>query len=149
MDQSLIYLIMGLGGLFLAVIPFGIFMGLATQFGIEDMGSPQLMVALFVSTIIVTYLSALGSFAGIQAQSCGKVKNMKQIAGNAGITTLIVVLSVVLAVFVPGLRNIVVKLFPPSVDSRIAEAMGYAYYMFWGGLYGFATGGYMAAVCGA
>ena len=149
MDQSLIYLIMALGGLVLAMIPFAVFMGISTQFGIEDLGSPYLTVAFFIITIIVSYGASLGAFAGVQAHSCGGVKNMKQLAGNAGVTTLIVLISLVLATYVPGLRNIVVKLFSPSIDPRIAEAVGYAYYLFWGGLYGFATGGYMAAVCGA
>jgi len=149
MDKSLIYLLMGLGGLLMSMIPFGVFMGLATQFGINNPNSPYLLTMLFVLTICIGYLSSLGAFAAIQAQSCGKVKNMKQIAGNAGLSTTIIMISLLLAVFIPGLKYIVTKLFHPVIEANVAEAMGYAYYIFWGTLYGFAAGGFMAANCGA
>ena len=149
MDQSLIYLIMGLGGMFLAMIPFAVFMGLATQFGIDDPASPYLLVAMYAIVICIAYLSSLGGFSLIQSQSCGKVKNMKQIAGNAGISTLIITIALTIAAFVPALRNVISGLFPPTIDRKVAEAIGYAYFLFWGGLYGISAGGYMAAYCGA
>ena len=68
--------------------------------------------------------------------------------GNAGITTAIIVLVLSLAVFIPGLRSIVVDLFPPSSDPHVAAAVGYSYFLFWAALYGFSTGGFMAANCG-
>ena len=149
MDKSLIYLLMGLGALITSMIPFGVFMGLATQFGIKNPDSTYLLTMLIVLVVCFSYLTALGAFAAIQAQSCGKVKNMKQIAGNAGLSTLIILISLLLAVNVPGLKYIVTKLFHPVIEANVAEAMGYAYYIFWGTLYGFAAGGFMAANCGA
>jgi len=146
MDKSLIYLIVGLAGLLFSAIPFGVFMGLATQFEL-GVSSPYLIVMLYTITIIFSFLSALGSFAAIQNQTCGSIKNMKQIAGNAGLTTIIVVLVLSIAVLIPGLRNIVIDLFPPSMDPHISMAIGYSYFMFWGALYGFSSGGFMAGNC--
>jgi uncharacterized membrane protein len=147
-DQSLIYLIMGLAGLFLSGIPFGVYMGLATTMGITDPNSSSLLVMLYVIVIFVTFLASLGSFAAIQNQNCGKVKNFKQIASNAGISTLIVTLSLSIAVFIPFLKNIVGSIVSPDIEPTVKEALGYAYFLFWGGLYGFSAGGYMSAVCG-
>ena len=148
MDQSLIYLMMGLGGLFLAGIPFGVFMGLATQFGLDDPASPYLLVFMYIIVICFSYLASLGGFSLIQSHTCGKVKNMKQIAGNARISTLIIVIALTIAAFIPGLRSIISGLFPPTIDRKVAEAIGYSYYLLWGALYGISTGGYMAAYCG-
>jgi hypothetical protein len=134
--------------IFLAMIPFGVFMGVATQFGIESANSTYLLVFLYIITICFSYLGSLGGFALIQSNNCGKVKNMKQIAGNAGMSTLIITVFLTIAVFIPGLRGVVSSLFSPTIDQKVAEAVGYAYYLFWGGLYGFSTGAYMAAMCG-
>ncbi len=84
----------------------------------------------------------------IQSNNCGKIKNMKQLAGNAGLTTIIVVLTLTLAVFVPWIRTIVLEILPPSTDTHFTTALGYAYFLFWGALYGYSTGGFMAANCG-
>lgn len=149
MDQSLIYLIMGLAGLFLSGIPFGVYMGLATTLGITDAKSPYLLVILYVIAIVFTAAASAGGFAVIQHQSCGSVKNFKQLAGNAGVATLIVALSLSIAVFIPGLKGVVSQLLSPTIEPRIAEAVVYSYFMFWGALYGFASGGFMSAVCGS
>jgi len=148
MDKSLIYLIIGLAGLLFSAIPYGVFMGLATQLDIQDIASPYLIVILYTITIVIGFLSALGSFAAIQHQSCGSIKNMGQITGNAGMATAIIVLILSLAVAIPGLRSVVVDLFPPSMDPKITISLGYSYFLFWAALYGFSTGGFMAANCG-
>jgi hypothetical protein len=132
----------------MAVIPFGVYMGLATTFGINDVSSSNLLVLLYVITICTSYLSGLGALSVVQSNSCGAVKNMKQIAGNAALSTFIIVMSLSLAVFIPGLKNIVVQLFPPTMDPLIAEAIGYSYFLFFGALYGVVTAGYLSANCG-
>lgn len=149
MDKSLIYLIVGLAGLIFCAVPFGVFMGIATQFNITDANSPYLLIMLYTITIALAYGISFGSFALIQNHSCGSVKNIKQIAGNAGISALIVVLMLTLVVCIPGLKSIVQELFPPSLDGNIKTALAYGYFLFWGALYGFSTGGFMAANCGA
>jgi hypothetical protein len=147
MDASLIYLIMGLAGLFLSGIPFGVYMGLATTLGITDVHSPSLLVALYLIVITVSFVSSLGGFALIQNHNCGGVKNIKQIASNAGFATLVVTLALSIAVFIPYLKGIVLSLVSPQIEPRVGEALGYSYFLFWGALYGFASGGYMSAVC--
>jgi hypothetical protein len=148
MDKSLIYLIVGLAGLIFCAVPFGVFMGIATQFNITDPNSMYLLIMLYAITIALAYGISFGSFALIQNHSCGSVKNIKQLAGNAGLSTIIIVLMLTLVVCIPGLRGIVEELLPPSLDSNVKAALGYGYFLFWGALYGFATGGFMAANCG-
>lgn len=139
---------MGLAGLVCSTIPFAVYMGLSTTFHITDMNSSQLLVILYVITVCIVYLSSFGSFMAIQSHNCGKIKNMKQLAGNAGLTTIIVVLTLTLAVFIPWIRTIVLEILPPSTDVHFTTALGYAYFLFWGALYGYSTGGFMAANCG-
>ena len=148
MDKSLIYLIVGLAGLVFSAVPFGVFMGIASQFNITDTSSSYLLIMLYVITIALAYGISFGSFALIQNHSCGSIKNIKQIAGNSGISTLIIVLMLTIVTFIPGLRSIVAELFPPSIDNNVKASLAYGYFLFWGALYGFATGGFMAANCG-
>ena len=148
MDQSLIYLIAGLGALFMSILPFGVFLGLGSIAGIKDPSSPILILALYIIVICASFLGGFGGFTIIQKQSCGKIKNIKQIATNAGISTLIAIIILSLAVFITFLRTAVVGLFPPNMDPIVALAIGYSYYVFWGGLYGFATGGFLSSGCG-
>lgn len=147
-DQSLLYLIMVLGGIFLGAIPFGVYMGISTIFSITDPASSQLLVILFLSVLVISYLTGLASLSVIQQNSCGKIKSYKQIAGNAGLSTLIISLVLALAIFIPSLRNIVTGLFSPTIDPLIVQAIGYSYFLFWGGMYGLVTGGYLASNCG-
>lgn len=139
---------MGLAGLVCSTIPFAVYMGLSTIFNITDMNSPHLLIMLYVITICIVYLSSFGSFMAVQSHNCGKIKNVKQLAGNAGLTTIIVVLMLTLAVFVPWIRDIVVGILPPSNDTHFTTALGFSYFLFWGALYGYSTGGFMAANCG-
>lgn len=148
MDQSLIYLIMMLGGILMAALPFGVYMGASTLFGIDDPASSQLLVILFVATIVISFAVGVGSLSTIQRNSCGKIKNMSQIIGNAVLSTFIVILALVLAICIPGLRGIVTGLFSPSIDPLVSEAIGYSFFLFWGAMYGFVTGGYLSANCG-
>ena len=148
MDQSLIYLLMVVDGIIMAALPFGVYMGGSTVFGITDPASSQLLLLLFVSTMCISYLVSLGSMAVIQQQSCGKVKNMKQIAGNAGLASVLIILVLSIAVYIPGLKDIITGLFPPTMDPLVAMAVSYSYFLFWGATYGIVIGGYLSANCG-
>lgn len=148
MDQSLVYLLMVLGGILMAALPFGVYMGGSTVLGITDPASSQLLLLLFVGTICASYLISLGAMAVIQHNSCGKVKNMKQIAGNAGLSTVLMVLILLVAVYIPGLKGIVTGLFPPTMDPLVGQATSYSYFLFWGAVYGLVIGGYLSANCG-
>lgn len=133
----------------MAAIPFGVYMGAATIFGITDSKSSSLLIMLYFSVIVISYTIGLGSLTIIQNNSCGKITNMKQIAGNAGFASLIITLILCLSTFIPFLRNIVVNLFPPSIDPLIGQALGYAYYLFWGAVYGFVVTGHLVSNCSA
>ena len=148
MEQSLIFLIMGLAGLFFAGIPFGVYMGLSSMMGITDMNSSSLLLIMYVIAICAAFLGSFGGYALIQNHNCGGVKNIKQIASNSALTTVVIVLTLSLAVFIPGIKHIVTNIVSPNIEPRIQEALGYSYFLFWGALYGFASGGYMSAVCG-
>lgn len=137
-----------LGGILMAALPFGVYMGVSTLFGITDPASSSLTVALFVATIIISFIVGIGSLTTIQSNSCGKVKNMQQIIGNAVLSTFITILALVLAVCIPGLRGIVTGLFSPAIDPLVSEAIGYSFFLFWGAMYGLVTGGYMSSNCG-
>jgi hypothetical protein len=148
MDQSLLYLVMILGGILMAAVPFGVFMGGTALFGISDPASSQLLVILFISVLVISYLTGLAALSVVQANSCGKIKSMKQIAGDAGLSTLIISIVLALAIFFPSLRSLVTGLFSPTIDPVIVQAIGYSYFLFWGALYGLVTGGYLSANCG-
>ncbi len=139
---------MMLGGVVMAAVPFGVYMGASTAFGIQDPNSSKLLVTLVISSICISYAIALGGLSVIQNNSCGKIKNIKQIAANAGLSSLVVTLVLILAASIPGLRGIVTGLFSPTIDQLVAEAVGYSYFLFWGTVYGLVTGGYLSANCG-
>jgi hypothetical protein len=139
---------MMLNGILMSAVPFGVYMGGSTVFGLTDPASSQLLVLLFICTLCVSYMVGLASMAVIQQNSCGKVKNMKQVAGNAGLSTVIIILVLAIAVYVPGLKGIVTGLFSPGMDPLVAQSVGYAYFLFWGATYGIVTGGYLSANCG-
>ena len=132
----------------MSALPFGVYMGGSTVLGITDPASSQLLLLLFVGKICASYLISLSAMAVIQHNSCGKVKNMKQIAGNAGLSTVLMVLILALAAYVPGLKGIVTGLFSPTMDPLVGQATSYAYFLFWGAVYGLVIGGYLSANCG-
>ncbi len=132
----------------MAAVPFGVFMGGTALFGISDPASSQLLVILFISVLVISYLTGLAALSVVQANSCGKIKSMKQIAGDAGLSTLIISIVLALAIFFPSLRSLVTGLFSPTIDPVIVQAIGYSYFLFWGALYGLVTGGYLSANCG-
>ena len=132
----------------MAAVPFGVFMGGTALFGISDPASSQLLVILFISVLVISYLTGLAALSVVQANSCGKIKSMKQIAGDAGLSTLIISFVLALAIFFPSLRSLVTGLFSPAIDPVVVQAIGYSYFLFWGALYGLVTGGYLSANCG-
>jgi len=144
----LVYVMMIVIGFLMAVLPFGIFMGLSTLLGTAANDS-RLMLTYFLLAVTLAYGTALGAYALIQRSSCGSVKNMKQIASNAGVSLAIQGLTLALVTFIPSLRGIVTNLFPPDIDPSISQSIGYSYYGFWAALFGTAVGGTLSGVCAA
>ena len=146
MDATIVYAMMVAMAILMAVLPFTVFMGLGSAMGAaaED---PRLLATFILLTLVVSYLTSLGSFALIQRANCGTVKNWKQIANNAGIAFGIQAVTLFLAWLIPGLRGIVSGLLPPDLDPAILESFGYSYFTFWASLFGTAIGGTLSGIC--
>jgi hypothetical protein len=132
--------------LLMAVLPFAIFLGLGSLLGIDSSDS-RILSVFILAALVISYLSALGTFTLIQYQNCGSIKNMKQNASNAGIALGIQAGALTLCYFIPGLRHLVTNLFPLDLDPNIQDALGYSYYSFWAALFGTAIGGTLSGVC--
>jgi hypothetical protein len=128
----------------MAMLPFAVFMGLSTLVG---SGDSRILIIYILAALILSYLTALGAFALIQRSNCGSVKNMSQIARNAGISFGIQAFTLLLCWLFPSMRNIVSGLLPPDLDQTILDSVGYSYYSFWASLFGTAIGGTLSGVC--
>lgn len=146
MDNTLLYAIMIVVSLLMAVFPFAVFLGLGSLFGIAS-SDPKLLTIYFLGALVVSYLTALGTFTLIQHQNCGGVKNMKQVASNAGLALGIQAGILAVCFFIPGLRGLVTNLFPLDLDTSIQDSLGYGYYSFWAALFGTAIGGTLSGIC--
>jgi hypothetical protein len=146
MDNTLLYVIMIGVSMLMAVLPFAVFLGLGSLFDIASTDI-RLLSVFFLGTLVISYLISLGTFTLIQRQNCGSIKNMKQVASNAGIAMGIQAGVLALCYFIPGLRGLITNLFPLDLDSRIQDSLGYGYYTFWAALFGTAVGGTLSGVC--
>lgn len=130
----------------MAILPFGVFMGLGSILG-TNASDPRLLVTFILLALVVSYLTSFGSFILVQRANCGKIKNLKQIATNAGLALGIQALFLILAWLIPGLRGIVSNLMPPDLDPNILDSVGYSYFSFWASLFGTAVGGTLSGIC--
>lgn len=146
MDSTILYAMMIAMAMLMAMLPFGVFMGLGSMIG-TTASDPRLFVTFILLALVVSYLTSFGSFALIQRANCGQVKNWKQIANNAGLALGIQGLFLLLAWLIPGLRGIVSNLMPPDLDANILDSVGYSYYSFWASLFGTAIGGTLSGIC--
>jgi len=146
MDSTILYAMMIAMAMLMAMLPFGIFMGLGSILG-ANASDPRLLVTFILLALIVSYLTSFGSFALIQRSNCGKIKNWTQIANNAGLALGIQALFLLLAWLIPGLRGIVSNLMPPDLDPNILDSVGYSYFTFWASLFGTAIGGTLSGIC--
>lgn len=141
----MVYVMMICVGLLLAILPFGVFMGLSQALQIAS-SDTRLIVVYILAALILSYLTSFGAFALIQNQNCKKI-NLKQAASNAGIALGFQSVLLALVYFVPFFSQIVTNLFPPETDLAIKTSLGYSYYSFWAGLFGVAIGGTLSGVC--
>jgi len=146
MDSTILYAMMIAMAMLMAMLPFGVFMGLGSILGTNS-SDPRLLVTFILLALVVSYLSSFGSFVLIQRANCGQVKNWKQIANNAGLALGIQALFLFLTWLIPGLRGIVSNLLPPDLDANILESVGYSYFSFWASLFGTAIGGTLSGIC--
>lgn len=132
--------------LMMALLPFAVFLGLGSLVGLGS-SDFRILTIYILAALILSYLIALGTFTLIQRQNCGSIKNMKQVASNAGIACAIQAGVLGLVYFIPGLRKLVTNLFPLDLDLNIQDSLGYGYYSFWAALFGTAVGGTLSGVC--
>jgi hypothetical protein len=106
-----------------------------------------ILLGLYLTIIVVSFFLSFGTFALIQQQNCGSVKNLKQISANSGIVAGIQGIGMLIAAFVPALRSFVSGILPNSLDCITKESIAYGYFAFWYSLFGIAIGGSFSAVC--
>ena len=148
MDATITYVMMIVIALLMSMLPFGIFMGLASLIG-APAGDTRILVTYILAALILSYLTALGAFALIQRSNCGSVKNMQQVAQNAGLSFGIQGVTLFLTWMFPSIRSIVSGLLPPDLDPAILDSVGYSYFSFWASLFGTAIGGTLSGICKA
>ncbi len=132
----------------MGVLPFAIFLGLGSLVEAAS-GDIRMLSIYFLTALVVSYGTAFGSFALIQRQNCNGIKNLKQVASNAGLATGIQAAALLLCYFLPGLRGLLTNLFPLDLDPRIQDSLGYGYYSLWATLFGTAIGGTLSGICTA
>lgn len=135
-------------GLFMVLLAFAVMYGISSVLGLsEDFVDFRLLFAYFVVATVVLYGISFGVFAGVQTDSCGEVKNWKQIAMNAAIPMLTQVALFTLVFFVPWFQRVVGDMFPPETPAFGKTAATYAYYSFWATLLGASFGGSLSGSC--
>ncbi len=105
------------------------------------------LILIYLAILLITFGLCFGSFALMQQQTCGKVKNIKQIASNSGIATAIQAVGMPLVAFIPVVRSFVGSILPNSLSYTTKESISYGYFAFWFSLFGSAIGGTFSAVC--
>lgn len=106
-----------------------------------------LLITIYLAICILTFGITFGSFALMQQQTCGNVKNYKQIASNSGIATAIQAIGMPLVAFIPIIRSFVGSILPNWLSYTHKESISYGYFAFWFSLFGSAIGGTFSAVC--
>lgn len=146
MNTAVLYIVMACASLFMALVPFGVFMGVGSMVGLPS-SDFRMILAYAVVLLVLAYAISLLSFTLVQKSNCGEVKNFKQIALNSLISVGFHVGLLLLVLFVPWFRNIVANLFSPEIDQTLRDSIGYGYYSFWATMFGVAMGGTLSASC--
>lgn len=146
MNTGVLILVMLCASIFMALVPFGVFMGIGSLVGL-----PSTDFRMIVTYAIVLFGFAYGlsllSFSLIQKSNCGEVRNFKQVALNSLVSVGFHVGLLVLIVAVPWFRNTVMNLFSPEIDQTVRDSIGFGYYSFWATMFGVALGGTLSASC--
>jgi hypothetical protein len=146
MNTTVLYIVMVCASLLMAVLPFGVFMGIGSMVGLPSTDI-RMLLAYAVILLIFAYGISLLSFTLIQKSSCGEVKNFKQVSLNSLISLGFHLGLLLLVLFVPWFRNIVGNLFSPEIDQTLRDSVGFGYYSFWATMFGVALGGTLSGSC--
>jgi hypothetical protein len=146
MNTTLLYILMFFGAVLMAVLPFGMLMGLASTIGIA--GTDFRIIAGYIAwALVLNFVISLGSFSVLQKSNCDEIKNFRQIAANSGISVLFQVGAFALIGIIPWFRNVIANLLPPDLDPAVKLAIVFAYYSAWANSFGFAIGGTLSSSC--
>ena len=146
MNSALLFTLMILAAIIMAVLPFGVLMGLGSAIGINGTDY-RMIVGYILIGCATSYLTSFGSFALLQKSSCDEIKNIPQISANAGINLLFLVGAFALVGIIPWLRSVITDLLPPDIDPVVKLACVFAYYTAWATAFGFALGGTLSSSC--
>ena len=146
MDTTVLSTIMIAVGMLMFLFPFFVYVTLGPLLNASE-NDPRMLGTLLVGGAILFYGISVGVFTLVQRYNCGSVQSMKRITDNAGTSTLIYSVLMVLATFIPWLRSVVTNILPPEVGANISQSLGYGYYSFWGSLFGIAVGGSLSGIC--
>ena len=146
MDTTVLSTIMLAVGVLMFMFPFFVYVTLGPLLSATE-NDPRLLGTLLVGGAILLYGISVGVFTLVQRYNCGSVQSMKRITDNAGTSTLIYSVLMLLATFVPWLRSVVTNILPPEVGANISQSLGFGYYSFWGSLFGIAVGGSLSGIC--
>jgi hypothetical protein len=107
----------------------------------------RITFAFFIVSCVILYGISFGTFAGVQKDNCGEVKNWKQIALNALIPLAFHVVLLTVVLLVPWFQDIVGNLLPPDTPAYVKSATSLSYYTFWATMMGAALGGSFSGSC--
>lgn len=146
MDNSLLYILMLIAGVLMASLPWLVFMGIGTLFGI-NLVDYRLLLTFVVLALLMTFGISFIVFMLTQKKNCGEVKDYGKISKYAGISTGIQAGVLTIVSSIGWFKSIVLSVIPPDLDDRMRESIVYSYYSFWAILFGTALGGNMSAIC--
>ena len=146
MNMSLLVTLMIAVAIIISLIPYVGFMLGRYIFNLPTCDG-YLLSIVYLAILLATFGLCFGSFALLQQQTCGKVKNVKQIASNSGIATATQAVGMLLVAFIPVVRSFVGSILPNSLSYTYKESISYGYFAFWFSLFGSAIGGTFSAVC--
>lgn len=132
-------------GILMAILPATCFTVASVLFQLPITWTVLLIT--FAIILVLTFVLSLGAFAFLQYDNCKKVKNMKQVATNAGIATAIQAGALLLAL-IPGVLGIPMSVIPTWISNPlIREGIGYGYYVFFATMFGTVIGGTFSSIC--
>ncbi len=146
MDNTILYAMMISAAVLMAVLPFGMFLGVGTLVGIPS-SDWRIWVSYILLALMLSYGFSMGAFVLIQRSNCGEIKNMKQIALNSLFSMLFQVGMFVILGLLSWFRNVIRNILPPELDGNMKDAIMYSYYSFWAMMFGVALGGTMSGSC--
>jgi hypothetical protein len=91
-------------------------------------------IVIFLILPLFSYLLSLGINTLHQYISCGTI-SFPSLALASSLTPVFILIVSLLSYFVPFIRSLVETALPATADSNMKRAFGFAFYIFWAGIY--------------